>query len=125
MSDAESQSEREPLRVVVRNQGLLLQGCGAQLVVCNSDGQPLDPTSASVLVALGGREPAWLDVVTALGEVAASCPGDDAALLAASAALDQSDETRASTAPTTTDRATLVALASAGCPSVGQNPALV
>ncbi len=89
--------------------------------VLSERGEVLNPTSAAVLVALGGDEPAWLATVDALTRVHLAFPGDADALRQAAAALDAGDGAD-SLAATTTARAALLALAAVGCAGVGANP---
>jgi hypothetical protein len=89
--------------------------------VLSERGETLDPTSAAVLVALGGDEPAWLATVDALTRVYLAFPGNPDAMQQAAAALDAGEGTD-SLAATTTSRAALLALAAVGCAAVGANP---
>jgi hypothetical protein len=89
--------------------------------VLSEHGETLDPTSAAVLVALGGDEPEWLPTVDALTRVYQAFPGHAGAMQQAAAALEAGARPD-SLAKTTTSMPALLALAAIGCAAVGANP---
>jgi hypothetical protein len=94
------------------------------LKIYNEEGEELNPSSAQVLLSLGGQEPEWLAPVEALTEAFRVPPhGSPAdAVSAAANALSQNQGRRAEIARTTEDEAVLAALAAIGTTQVGQNP---
>ncbi|MGD0808516.1 MAG: hypothetical protein ABSA91_02215 [Acidimicrobiales bacterium] len=108
------------LRVGQRDFKVLVDG--HSLVVMDTDGRPLDPRSAHVLVALGGEEPDWVPVVEALSVVPGEFPDDIAAVATAARVLGLRPEDRAGLARTSTDREVLLALAASGQYQIGANP---
>lgn len=93
------------------------------LKVLNSQGEELSPTSAQVLMSLGGTEPPWFQVVEALFEAfRTSTTGGEAGVRAAVDALERSKTRRVELARTTRDRSVLNALAAVGTTQIGANP---
>jgi hypothetical protein len=93
------------------------------LKVRNAEGEELSPTSAKVLMSLGGAEPPWFQVVEAIFETfRTSITGGEAGVRAAVDALERSKTRRAELARTTRDRSALTALAAVGTTQVGANP---
>ena len=96
---------------------------GGVLTVRNPEGEDLSPTSARVLMSLGGAEPPWFQVVEAIFEAfRTSITGGEAGVRAAVDALERSKTRRAELARITRDRSALTALAVVGTTQVGANP---
>ena len=122
VSDAVSDLSPRRLRTVIGSEVLYLDTSEAELELFTKTGQRLDPTSAEVILALGGDEPKWLRVVEALGAVHRIYPHDQEALLDAAEAIGQKKSSMVVTARDSRHYAELVALAEMGVHQVATNP---
>jgi hypothetical protein len=95
---------------------------GGLLKAFNAEGDQLDPSSADVLMTLGGEEPEWLTTVEALQEACRSAKGNSPeSVQEAAEALGLDATRRAEVARTTTKPPVLAALATVGVTQVGAN----
>src|ERR1700722_4308978 len=91
--------------------------------ITNADGDVLDLAAAQVIISLGGTEPAWYPTVSALTAAYQLSEGKWGDSLAhAASALSLSPSRRGDLARTTSDKAVLAALASAGTVAAARNP---
>jgi hypothetical protein len=95
-----------------------------RLRVTDPDGRPLDTAAAEVLMALGGKEPAWLVPLEALLTVESAFAGDWGQVRLAATAMGAPGPTRAQLARTASEPAVLLGLAALGEPQVLRNPAV-
>jgi hypothetical protein len=94
---------------------------GRDVFVTNVDGRRLDPSAATVLLALGGPEPAWLKAVESISAVAWCLPGDRRSLEIAVEALGWPRDRLAKAAATTDSPAIMLVAAVHGVVNIGRN----
>jgi hypothetical protein len=95
---------------------------GRHILVTDPAGRRLDPAAATVLLALGGPEPAWLRGVEALSVVAWWQVGDRRALEVAVEALGWPRGELVKQAAVTTEPVILLVAAVHGVVEIGRNP---
>jgi hypothetical protein len=110
------------VRLTSAGRQLLVSALDGKLEVRTGKGEPLDPATADVVIALGGSEPQWLRVVEGLQAAyeRGRCRLED--LAPAADALGRRAAERPAIARTTDDPLVLLAFAGAGEHRVAVNP---